>query len=274
MFNLTRFVMLAKAHLAQTMRSYAGFLFVLAIVYVIVILMVLSSNGGRAFNVSGQYTFYYLGLIMSGYVFAARYFKELSHPGAALSFFMQPASTLEKWLLALLWVLVLYPLLYTVLFEVTTYFARIAAVFLQQHKHEQLMLSREEIAVQYEQFIPFVQHKAFDSSAVWDQFGFCLIYMALSAYAIFSALFFNKATMIKGLVGLFVLCLLTAWLGLFTRSHTTFDILSFWFSDGLRWSGENGVGVLRQFGVVLFWFVTPVFLWVATFFALKERDLI
>lgn len=259
-----------------------GFFFVLAAVYFVALLVLLPITSGKALQTEVQYVIYYFGLTVSAYIFAARYFRELNQPGSALGLLMQPASVFEKWLLAACWVLLLYPLLYTALFEVMTYPARLLAIAIRYAEESPPMeMAYTEYAQmagleRFAQFVPFVRHAMLDSAAAQHQLGLWLVHVSAAGYALLCSLYFRRAAMIKGLVLLLVLFLLTVLLGNLFAAETTEYILGFfWQSDSVytvRRVAE--AGVVYMLGVVLFWLCTPLLLWAAGFFALKERDVV
>lgn len=283
-FSWQRFRLLAAAHLAANRRAYMGFFFVLAAVYFVALLVLLPTTSGKALRTEVQYIIYYFGLTVSAYIFAARYFRELNQPGSALVLLMQPASVFEKWLLAACWVLLLYPLLYTALFEVMTYPARLVAIAIQYAEESPQSVAEvgyTEYAQflgmeKFAQFVPFVRHATLDSAAAQHQLGLWLVHVTAAGYALLCSLYFRRAAMIKGLVLLLVLFLLTVLLGSLFATETTGRILGFfWQSDSVYTVLRVAeAGVVYILGVVLFWLCTPLLLWAAGFFALRERDVV
>jgi hypothetical protein len=114
MFQLDRFARLARAHFAEHWRPYAWFLAAGVLIEVIVsILIGMGKRGMADYNTDAQLAYYFLGLFLFAPIFAGRYFQSMSQRAPALLALMRPASTFEKWLLAALIVLLLYPLAYT-----------------------------------------------------------------------------------------------------------------------------------------------------------------
>lgn len=270
-FSWTRFVRLAKAHWAENYRGYMGFMLVLAIVYFLVILLVFAASGDL-FRVEGQYGMYYFGLMFSGYVFAARYFKSLQQPGSALVSLMQPASVFEKWLLAALWVVVLFPLAYTVLFELMTWPARSLAEAAYYDMRTLPENASPDWYRQFEAFIPFVASSHLDENTFLHQLGLSVVYKTLVAYALLTSLYFRRVSMIKGLVLLLALFLLSALWGQAAASDTTWHIFGFWEAICQERFLRRGYGAPYVLGVALVWLVVPALLWLGSFWALKERD--
>lgn len=271
-FNWSRFALLAKAHWAENRSGYMGFFFVLAAVYFVVMLVGIPMSSGDMFDIRGQYFMYYFGLIVSGYLFASRYFKGLQQRGSGLVLLMQPASTFEKWLLAVLWILVLFPALYTLLFQVMTFPAREVAKAVYSYGESAGYLAT--LDERFEHFIPFVQHTRLDDLTAFHQCTFWIVYIAATAFALLASLYFRSASTIKGLILLLVLFLLSGLLGNLFAGKTTLFILGFWFEVGEAALYRQGFGAGFVFNVILFWFVMPLLLWVASFFGLKERDVL
>lgn len=120
MFEGARFLRLARAQWAEQWRTWAWFLGVGVIVHFVLMMLVLfaDSRGHRGLNHELQSMIYLAGFYLTAPIFAARYFQGMAHRESATVLLMRPAAAFEKWLLAVLVVLVAYPLAYVLAFQV------------------------------------------------------------------------------------------------------------------------------------------------------------
>ncbi len=117
-FDWQRFLIYTKAHWQENKRSYFWFFAVISMIYFLILLLILIEP---RYDIQMQTSVYYTGLFVTGTVFALRYFSALARTGSALVTLMQPVAVLEKWLLAMFTIVIAYPLIYTLIFEIMTY---------------------------------------------------------------------------------------------------------------------------------------------------------
>ncbi len=261
--SLPRFRQLSKAHFAERSHHYLWFFAVIAMIYFFVLLLVTSTNETVSYETVVQMIWYYFGLISTGYVFALRYFANMARPESALIQLMQPASTFEKWLLATIMIIVVYPIIYTLLFLLMTY--PVSALSMQDHA-----VSQAGTQAEYQLFIPLFSYHINTYTKIYTlaQLPVWIAYLAISGYALTTSLLFKKLPMIKSvalgfcLFLLFLLCLINI-------DNRPDKLFFYWFIDV---GSPNHLSVV--FANIILWIIVPLLLWAASFWALKERDLV
>lgn len=266
MFELTRFLRLARAQWAEYRRTYAWFLGIGVIVHFVVLLVVLSAkNGYRALDIEGQSVFYFVGLFITSSLFAARYFQAMGKRESAGLLLMRPASKLEKWLLALLVVAVLYPIAYSLAFFICNTPAALyaeataglnAAMQVKDGadaRIDSLMWGNYGVLLPWEEF------------ASWrNAIGVGLILASLQALALLGSLYFRSFPALKTVVAAFVLMLFIVLVETLGGGQPGL------FMD--YWSRERELVAWQQWFFPIAWFAIPGLLWLASLFALGERE--
>ena len=100
-------------------RGWAVAALALGVLLALLAVMALSiSSYGQGMQSGSQAGFYYTGLLLSGYLAAHRLHGVWRSREAALVYLMRPAAVFEKWLLAALLALLVWPLIYSAVGEV------------------------------------------------------------------------------------------------------------------------------------------------------------
>ncbi len=265
-FHLPRFGRYARAHLSEKKRAYFWHFAILVMLYFLLLVMMTVLN---AYTADVQMGFYYTGLLGTGSVFAVRYFAGLGQSGEALVTLMQPVSATEKWLLALLTIVIAYPLVYTLLFELMTYPVSLInqAVVRQVAEHHN-MLSPEH----YQLFVPLTDmpHAHWSGIVGFQQWPFWLIYLGVCGYALTTSIYFKRWPLIKSLAlgfSLFIVVLFA--FILVTELSKQYKIVLFYWFERNDYNGD-GMAIVAN---LLLWFIAPLLMWVASYFALQERDI-
>ncbi len=258
-FDWQRFVIYTKAHWQENKRSYFWFFAVISMIYFLILLLILID---ARYSTETQLVIYYGGLFITGTVFALRYFSVLARTGSALVMLMQPVAVLEKWLLAMLTIMIAYPLIYTLIFEIMTY------PVVEISKQTVLSLYPNNDLSRYQLFIPFIRLGKSDITTIGQIPAWC-IYFSLTSFALTGSIFFKRLPIIKTVAlgfGIFLLFLFMAIITL--DSSNNVEILFYWFSNE-----KYPASPLAWLASSLIWVIAPLLMWVASFFALKERDL-
>lgn len=264
-FDSARFLRLLRAHWAESWKTYAWFFGVSAIVNGIVLAMVLQSAGHQYSELqqSTQSTWYGFGLLVTGLVFATRYFEGFSGHGSTLIQLMRPASAFEKWCLAVLLVCILFPLAYTAVYACMNYPAVVYA------KAHYVMPTNTNRAIPiFQIYLPFTSlhvDPGPDVSVFGSELILASVFLTVWAMCMSGRVFFKRAAVLKtwlvafGLL-LIGICIDTAgktWFLLDETSlgqpHSTFDS----WDMALVWVMLAGV---------------PFLLWIGLFFHIKERE--
>ena len=266
MFDFARFARLAAATWAENRRQWAWFLGVVGILFVVwFVLLLLGKDGHTAFKTSGQTAFYFAGLFVSASIFASRYFAALSRPGSALVALMRPASVFEKWLLAVLVIVLAYPLAYTVVFVVIDVPTAWVALAKAEAKAAVDALAGNTGGRPFDPDDYRLFWRGGDKiDRPYEWVTIPLVLLALQGFALLGSLVFRAAPALKTLLAAFiVLVALIAVDGMFGMDSDGF--FEFW-SNVLRYSGW------RPVLVGLAWVAIPALLWAGAFVALRERE--
>ncbi|MBS9779503.1 MAG: hypothetical protein KGV51_02645 [Moraxellaceae bacterium] len=259
-FDWQRFVIYTKAHWQENKRSYFWFFAVISMIYFLILLLILTEP---RYQTDIQLLVYYGGLFITGTVFALRYFSALARTGSALVTLMQPVAVLEKWLLAMLTIVIAYPLVYTLIFEIMTYpMVEISRKYI-------LSLYAESDLSRYQLFIPVSPLEDTRISILGQIPAWC-IYWSLTSFALTGSIFFKRLPIIKTVALGFMIFLLFLFIAFVINMErfSKLDILFYWFM------GEEYIATpLAWLASSLVWVIAPLLMWEASFFALKERDL-
>jgi hypothetical protein len=262
-FQTRRFALLARAQWAEQSRSWGGFLLAFSLIYALCLLLALGTASKYMLTQEMQAGYYTAGLLVSGYLFAGRYFAGIDKREGNLLLLMQPASALEKMLLAALVILLLYPLAYTAAFELLTWPARLLALNLAQAVYAKnaqagLMQQPPFTPERYADFWPFVQNARAHSL-------FALVYIATTGFSLAGSLYFRGSALLKGFALAAALFLLTSiWMVLIAPYPAA---LSVWWNPGAHF------GIRAQFLSACVWLGIPVLLWLSAYWNLRERVL-
>jgi hypothetical protein len=268
MFRPDRFARLARAHFAENARGYGWFLASGLLIHVVVsIFFAVSDDGMRNYTTEAQGGCYFIGLFVFSSIFAGRYFHAMGQRAPALLSLMRPATTFEKWLLALLVVVFLYPLAYSLLFYVVNFPDWILSLAAER-EHLALAVAQDpgaakyvpEQMAKYELFVPWRDFKDWR-----DPLELCLWFVAVQGFAVFGSLYFRNVALLKtvfaGLLFALVASLLTVW----AKSESDL-VLEYWDT----WRSFTPVQ-LWAYGAL--WIITPISLWIAAYLALREREI-
>ena len=271
-FDTARFGRLWRAHWAERSKSYLWFFGVCIIVYLMMALMAFATVGEDTFRHEGQMICFYMGLFVTGAIFAARHFEALSRQESALLTLMRPASVFEKVLLAFVMVVLFYPLMYTVIYTMCNYpMVKIAQAIrladVQANPSEYNVYEPEDFAL----FIPFV---SLGDAAAKDAFYIritqgllALGFISVQAFCVGASLFFKRLPMLKTVLAAFLLFVGFGLLIAITGASPEL-LFGFWYERQER----QLLDWWQMAAVFMFWIGTPIMLWVTAFFHLKERE--
>lgn len=274
-FSPPRFARLLRLHVLAHGRAWLAFALVTGVLLALLPIIQLADGEGGVFHTDAQAPIYYLGLLLSGPLFAVRAHGFWLSREAALGYLMQPASVFEKWLLSALLLLAVWPLLYTLVFALV--FGVAGAIDYQMalnHYQMRLALGDTLTAPDPARYAgPFIPLWPYDKSASVDapssQISLVLAFVMLMGYAASTLVYFRRAPALAALalgIGLFFLTLL------FDRSGDQGAqdiILTLWRQPpsvraALPWTAWAISA--------MFWLGTPLLLWAASWRALYERD--
>jgi len=276
--ELRRFALLARAHWAESWRKYAWFLAAGVLLHLAISIVCFAGEAGfTSFDVDGQRSLYFTGLFVLAPIFASRYFLPMSSRASALLALMRPASVFEKWLLAALTIAVLYPLAYTLAFylvdapdrwlacaQAKHYAMQQAQVLARSPLGEQRAAFLREQATfrpeEYRLMFPWMDVKSWRAPV-----GIVLLLCSLQGMAVFGSLFFRAVPLVKTVLCCLLLVLVCMVLTAVFKSRPDV-VLSYW-------GHRRPLSPLQEILYPALWLAYPGLFWLASFLALKEREI-
>lgn len=263
MFSPQRFRRLVAVHFAEHGRPYLWFLGIGIAVHACVWLLTTSgATKAEAYTDDAQAAIYVCGYLLSSLLFAGRYYAGLARSESSLTLLMRPASSIEKALLALLVVGLLYPLAYTLAFQV----CNLPGAWLGEAAHDALVAAKDHaernsylIHMEYGPFLPFVS-----DASQWLELDLFLGGTALQALVLAGALYFRRVAWLKTSVVLFVLLVLALPLLAIVTDATPWQL--FWNAT------KNGPTPALLAWKWVLWLGVPALFWASTYFLLRERE--
>lgn len=273
-FSPQRFVLLARSHWRSQLRHYLSWLLVCTIIAVPVLgLQLIDMVRGEMvhFKTDMQAGLYFGGLLLFGPIFAAQHFGPMRRREHALQVLMQPASVTEKWALAALTILIMFPLCYTLWFSVLVSPVAALSVWWDTQVYQHL-LSIEPTAnhkapdsADYALFMPFSAAKDFRFELL-----LLLCYVGLTGLATTGSLLFRRAPFLSTLVLGFIAMLGAMFSTLFAPLDSDLpNVLFRWWTSTDADTAPPLVHVLNAW----LWVGIPCVLWIAAWRGLKEREL-
>jgi hypothetical protein len=266
MFDLSRFLRLARAQWSEQRRAWLWFLGILVMLHFVALLMnfMLTEEigGSSEFSHEGQEGMYLFGLFLTAPVFAGRYFLGMARPESAGVLLMRPASLFEKWLLAAGVVLVAYPLAYSLAFCLLN----VPTALYAQAAHEALVARLPEDHYQHAvlgimEFRVFLPWHVFELAE--SLLAIFLVLASLQGFAVLGSLYFRTMPFIKTMLAAFLLLLLVILVNGVVGSHAS-PFFGYWDDEPLPgW---------RSAFLALAWYGIPGLLWLGCLFALQERE--
>ncbi len=264
MFDLRRFLRLAAVQWAEHGRGYLWFLAIGIVVHACVWLL-LTLGGTRAdhYSLDAQVMVYIVGYVVTATLFAGRYFVVLSRRESGLTYLMRPGSTFEKFLLAFVVVALLYPLAFTLAFQV----CNLPGAWLGEAARDLLVREAGDkevgaylVNMKYGPYVPFLEREdlALETSLL-------LCGISLQALVLAGALYFHRMAWLKTLVALFLLLFIAI------------PLLSI-VADAEPWRLIVGgryhpAGAGWWLWIRTVWIGVPALLWIGVYFLLREREL-
>jgi hypothetical protein len=269
MLDRKRFQRLARAQFAEQWRPWAWYLAGVVLIGVAVAI-IQAVDGLRDFQTSTQEGLYYSGLFLFAPIFAGRYFLAMSTRASALLSLMRPASAFEKWLLAVLVVVLLWPLVYTLVFYVVDApTAALAYASAKQHAaHAMAEYARNPVGEKpkafdsrdYALFTPWGDWHGWREAV---QIGLWLLFA--QGFAMFGSLYFRSVPFIKTLFSALLLVLLVA------LSSSMLDGSPELFLN--YWERARPLSDWQQLLYPLLWLLIPGGLWLSCYLGLREREI-
>lgn len=275
-FQARRFIALCASHWQEQRRHYLTWLAVTTVLAVLVLFLFLSgmfSDNTTRLRTEAQGMLYYTGLLLFGPVFAAQHFGPMRRREQALLVLMRPATVTEKWGVAVLTLLLLFPLVYTLWFSLLLGPASSLSFAWDrawQLRHPDTSGASVNLwsPEDYRLFLPWrVVENGIPPRA---QVALFLAYAGLAGLATTGSLLFRRAPFLSTLLLAFGVFLGSVMLEVFAphQGDRGWELVTHWWrNDGARFP----IGIHLINGG--FWLGIPALLWAAAWRSLKERDL-
>ena len=258
----SRFGLYARAQLGASVRGWVFATVALTLMCVIVAGFMLTAGGGSAFRQGGLAFVYYSGLLSSGYVFAHVLLSEWQRPETLLTQLMRPASTFEKWLWIMLSMMVLFPVVFTVVYGVVFGIAQQLAIQIN------LTLDPKTDLENYVMFWPWTQGNGMKGYA---EAYLASIYATGAGYLTTTLIWLRRFAAMKSVL-LAVAIFLSTMTLLSMMGNPNLELLN-WSSvrDHREYHGFAAWVVYALNGV--FWIGVPVLSWIASYVAVRDKEL-
>ena len=222
-------------------------------------------------NIGYQISAYFVGLFFVGCLYGSQIFSALNRKREAIQYLMIPASNLEKLLSGLLFGVVLFFIVYTVLF----YLVDIPMVHLAQQ------VTRKPRIPGAIPESPIRVFNLFDDSQAPDAVGIFIlkIYFSVQAAFILGSIYFTRYAVLKTIIASLAVCLLAT---LFLTKGISHNLPDGWKMGDLfewfRFDKDNQQQWVRlPFSVqevlyALISYALPIIFWFITYFRLREKE--
>ncbi|WP_148661131.1 hypothetical protein [Flavisolibacter tropicus] len=271
-FDFSRWVLLVKQHWIENKKRYLLSVGAAAGILSMWFFFMMMVNDLDPMEDSIQRGTYFFLLFSGGCFYASQFFRELGSRSKAINYLLLPASSLEKLMVSLLYVVVLYFIVYTaIFFLVDMIMVNFANAF-----HSAYNTPNANGVI----------HKA-SVVNVFSWFGienaipfFLAAFFAVQAAFLLGSVYFERYSFVKTIISLFCL-LIVLWLIVGFLLNSLLPHGSYMRDIGTyRISSEKGEGdylielplVIRKVIIALFQWGFPFFFWVVTYFRLKEKE--
>lgn len=271
-FDLNRWLLYISKHWNENKKKYLFSLAAIGGLLVLWFSFLMIVNRRHPMQEGMQVPAYYVGLFLTGCLYASMIFQELGDNPKGISYLLLPASLLEKLLAAILFGVVLYFICYTAIFYFVDFIMVKASNGIVSNIYEKEHLGR---------FTPQEVANVFVSPKVnGDNFYILilLVYFTVQSIFLLGSIYFSKYSYIKTLVwGLIVFLALVFFQHKIIESfmpHGGFfnaTVYRVWAGEGKEYSISipEWIGIA---GVFLIKYSLPPLLWIVSYFRLKEKE--
>lgn len=272
-FDFNRWLLYIGKHWNENKKKYLLSLAAIGGLLILWFSFLMLVNKWHSMQEEIQAVTYYVGLFLTGCLYASLLFSELSDGPKAIHFLLVPASLLEKLLSAILFGVILFFIGYTIIFCIVDFtMLKVSNSIIKTMAEQQHLGS---FTVQ-KMINPFVSpaHRGDNFYVI-----FLLVYFAVQSLFLLGSVYFINYHFIKTLVsGLIVFLILVFFVhkvlgsfmpdGGFFKPYTVYRIY-----DGVK--GELSVTLPEWFSVIMLFltkYALAPCLWVVTYFRLKEKE--
>jgi hypothetical protein len=270
-FDLNRWLLFVGKHWNENKKRYLMSLGAIGGLLVLWYSFLMIVNKRNPLNIEIQAVAYFVGLFLTGCLFASIQFNELGDGPKGISYLLLPASMFEKLLSAILFSVVLYFICYTAVYYIVDFIM--------------VKLSNSMITARYQQ----ENISGFQSQEIVNVFVspnasvnlfyyILIIYFSVQSIFLLGSIYFVKHSYIKTLVwGLIVFLVLVFWEHKIIESFMPHG--SFFKPFTIYRVFENGKDLMIRLpewisSILLFlmMYTLPPILWIVTYFRLKEKE--
>jgi hypothetical protein len=272
-FDLNRWLLYIGKHWNENKKRYLLSLGAIGGLLVLWFSFLMIVNPGNPMSYGIQIVTYYVGLYLTGCIYASLVFSDLSDGPKAITYLLVPASLFEKLLSTILYGVIIYFICYTLIFYVVDFtMVKVSNGIVSaraEHDHSITYHAKEVANV----FVP--KHFASENELVY----FLLGYFAIQSIFLLGSVYFEKFQFIKTLVGGLIVFLVLVFFvhkvlgsfmphGGFFKPFTVYRVF-----DATK--GELSVqlpGWLNSILLFLIKYALAPCLWIVTYFRLKEKE--
>jgi len=275
MFQFSRWWMLVGLHWAENRRRYGLGILAMGGLLLFWFSVVVAMDAYAPLSIGDQFGAFYIGLFFTGCLFGSQVFSALNRKREAIQYLMVPASHLEKLLCGLLYGVVLFFCVYTLLF----YLVDIPMVQLAGRIAKKASPKFEggiwdQRRGVYNIFGSGGRHMPNDAGLY-----LLMIYFAIQAFFILGSVYFTRYSVLKTIIAGLLLGLLgsifmakgiEAILPAGWHMENLFDWYRYDKSDGQSWVRLPGAA--KEFLTGIIKYSLPFIFWFITYFRLKEKE--
>jgi hypothetical protein len=272
-FDFNRWLLYVSKHWHENKRKYLLSLGAIGGLMILWFSFLMIINPKNAIGGNMQFVTYFVGLFLTGCLYASLVFSELSEGPKAMHYLLTPASLLEKLLSGILYGIILFFVCYTLVF----YAVDIIMVKVGDSVTRAVM-EREHRPFNHPTEIMNVFVSS-DQNDVNINYYFLLIYFGIQSIFLLGSIYFEKYHFIKTLVtGLIVFLVLVFFVhkvlgsfmpdGGFFKPFTVYRIYD-------HQKGELSVQLPEWFSMIMLFVIKYALapcLWVVAYFRLKEKE--
>jgi hypothetical protein len=276
MFSFSRWWMLVILHWAENRRRYGLGVLAMGGLLLFWFSVILAMDAHAPLSIGYQFGTFYIGLFFTGCLFGSQVFSALNRKREAIQYLMVPASHLEKLLCGLLYGVVLFFIVYTLLF----YLVDIPMVQLAGRiaKKGPPMFTQGDILIQRPVVYSLFGGGAWNLSVDAGNY-LLMVYFAVQAFFILGSIYFTRYPILKTIIAGLLLSLLgSIFMGKVIEANLPtgwhMENLFDWYRDD-KSAGEQWVrlpGATKEFLLRIIKYSLPFIFWFITYFRLKEKE--
>lgn len=275
-FNFQRWSLLVGQHWAENRKRYLLSIAAYASLLLVWFVFIMMTDEYDPLAKGLQQVTFYFSVILIGPFYASQFFSQLSSKAKGTNYLMVPASSLEKLLCSLFYVIIFFPLVLIAAF----YFVDTLAVFIANVTHPGYngVVDHQGVLLKAKVANVFSSARQNDREALY--YG-TLMFFALQSVALLGSVYFGKYSYIKTAITLTLVFLFFALvLNFFMKAIMPSGHIQGTFTKYIFYSGNNfNAGRMVQLPKwvekvieFLISYAFPPIFWTATYFRLKEKE--